>query len=83
MVSSESPYSLRFRDIPMENAAVAADTGECRVILCDSYVEDLVAVSGVGLDELCCPRWLERVAALWCGGAGRIVKTNGAVGRSG
>ena len=50
MVASKAAEGLSGRYVPEEDASVAAAAGECGVVGRDGYVEDFVAVSGVGLD---------------------------------
>ena len=50
MIASKATDRLSGRYVPEEDTPVAAAAGECGVVGRDGYVEDFVAVCGVGLD---------------------------------
>ncbi len=45
------PQRPRSSHIPQKDLLIPSDGREARVVVCDCYIEDFVAVGGVGLDE--------------------------------
>lgn len=63
------PQGFVLGHIPKEHLSVTAHACESRVVLRHRYVEDLVAMSGVGLHETSRIRFRKACRAMLCSGA--------------